>query len=129
MPTTISMRYRTSTYDGQHRLEVEITTVSGELSTTALFLMHQIPNWYGATSVAQPLGVCSALDIANYPENAPLANANPPYFRAATIDLLLDSTATVASVVASITAALDRLRLSVDRLASLGSWQSVAIGS
>ena len=112
-------------FEGQYRLQVEVFAATG--LNSALFLFQQIPNWHGSTPEAQPLGVCSPSDMVDYPANTPLPNVQWPLFRRNAIDVLVDSTVAVESVVATIIAAVERLCQALDALDTLEDWQSVTI--
>jgi hypothetical protein len=113
-------------FEGQYRLQVEVVAATG--LHPALFLFQQIPNWHGSTPEAQPLGVCSPADMVNYPANTPLTGAEWPLFRRDAIDVLVDSTVAVESVIATINAAVVRLCQALDALDNFTEdWQSETI--
>jgi hypothetical protein len=113
-------------FEGQYRLQVEVLAATG--LHPALFLFQQIPNWHGNTPEAQPLGVCSPADMVNYPADTPSPNVQWPLFRRNAIDVLVDSTVAVETVIATIDAAVSRLCQALDALDNFTEdWQSETI--
>lgn len=126
MPYQVTLRHRSSVFENQYRLQVEVTAATG--LSTAIFLFQQIPNWHGNASEAQPLGVCSPADLVNHPVDTPTPGAQWPLFRRAVIDVLVDSTVAVTDLLAAIEAAVIRLCQALEQLEDLSAWQTLTIG-
>ena len=73
-------------------------------------------------------GVCSPVDLQEFPVAAPFPNANPPYFRGSTFDLVFRTTAEGNETLAAIEDDLKRLIVSQNVLDVLGSPTTVVVG-
>lgn len=125
MPSQLTLRHRSSVFEGQYRLEVQV--VSAVDLGTAIFLFQQIPNWHGSAHEAQPLGVCSPSDMVDVPVDTPTPGVQWPLFRRDRIDILVNSTVSLADVLAAIEAAASRLCRATDALAQMSEWQEMEI--
>lgn len=72
--------------------------------------------------------VCSAYDLANFPVGAPEVNASPPWFRLASIDVILPSRVVAEATLEDVQAHVTALKLSLDATDKLVSLPSIWIG-
>lgn len=80
-------RYLVNNMDG---VRVRIEATAANLMPTKIFAYQTLPLAPGAAeAVAAFDHVCSAVDLEEYPEDAPLENARPEWFRLNYVDVLL----------------------------------------
>jgi len=103
--------------DDAYRLVVTVKSATGLSPGIFLYLaMPLLPNQTEQEAKFQ--GVCSPWDLIDAPLNAPDTNADPPWFRYDSVDLILRSTAeadqawtTITEQVGILLETLERLRV------------------
>lgn len=107
------------------RLDVEEPTGI----TPKLFAYRLLPlNANTGESLGHFSHVCSPVDIAEYPEDAPGVDDSPPWFRLEFVDVLVRSWAEADNFKASVLSDLRRLKTTIARVQTLLPGEAVRIG-
>jgi hypothetical protein len=94
-----------------------------------LFRYEQLPAVTPGGSATNVFsGVCSPIDLQEFPTVAPLPDANPPYFRASTFDLVFRTRDEGMLAVTAVQDDLTRLVVSMNIMDVLGPGQTTVIG-
>jgi hypothetical protein len=96
------------------------------LSDSKIFLYRALPLETGAEErVGVFQGVCSPVDLAEMPADDPGETAEPPFCRAATVDLLFRSSELMTLAQNRIESQIDVLLDALDRLTTLGTTTNI----
>lgn len=80
------------------------------------------------TTVDQLITVCTPFDLTTYPIGSPAVGQDPPFFRAASIDMLVPSLDAADYAWEQIRSAVTSLVSQLDRLSTLTAIETVDIG-
>jgi len=105
-------RYNFSETDG---IRVRITATDAAEMASKVFAYLMLPMKPGAnTAVGAFDHVCSPVDLEEYPEDEPLPNVRPAWFRLDYVDVLLRSRAEVNAFIADVAEDVQRLKTALD---------------
>lgn len=118
--------YQVNVIDG---FRIRITATAAQDMVTKIFRYRNIPVQPGqAAAVGVFDGICSPADIEEFPENAPYDNADPPWYRLDTVDLVFRTREEAEDAWASIQIDVQGLVDSLDAMAILEALEPVWIG-
>lgn len=107
-------------YGRDHAVRIRITAVASCDMPTHVFAYRCLPtNPETGAAAATFSHVCSPVDLAEYPEDAPVPGASPQWFRATFVDILVRSTAEAANFLALVREDLRALKAALDRIDTL----------
>jgi|694.fasta_scaffold137971_3 hypothetical protein len=110
-------RYNYHSTDG---IRVRITADSATLMSPKVFAYQLLPLKPGDEErVGSFDHVCSPVDLEEYPEDEPIANSRPAWFRLNYVDVLLRSRAEVKGFVQDVTEDVQRLKQTLDTMDDL----------
>jgi hypothetical protein len=119
-------RYNFESTDG---IRVRITASDPHLMSAKVFAYLMLPLVPGATERAGAFDhVCSPIDLEEYPENAPIPNSRPAWFRLDYVDVLLRSRAEVEAFIRDVVEDVQRLKATLDVMDTLIPGGSVWVG-
>jgi hypothetical protein len=105
-------RYYFHTTDG---IRIRITADSANLMPTKIFAYQLLPLKPGeAERVGAFDHVCSPVDLEEYPEDEPIANSRPAWFRLNYVDVLLRSRAEAQAFIKEVVEDVRRLKNTLD---------------
>lgn len=107
-------RYYASSTDG-NGIRVRITASDANLMPTKIFAYLLLPMRPGADERVGAFDhVCSAADLEEYPEDEPLNNVRPAWFRLDYVDVLLRSREEVDDFIRDVTDDVTALKTTLD---------------
>jgi len=110
-------RYNFHSVDG---IRVRITATDAALMSDKVFAYMMLPLKAGADSKAGAFDhVCSPTDLEEYPEDDPITNSRPAWFRLNYVDVLLRSRAEVESFIRDVVEDVQRLKNTLDLMDDL----------
>lgn len=119
-------RYFSSNTDA---LRVRIEASDANLMPSKIFAYLTLPAGTGTgVKTAAFDHICSPVDIEEYPEDEPLPNARPAWFRLNYVDVLLRSREEVDSFITGVRADVEALKQALDRTDVLETGASVWVG-
>ncbi len=105
-------RYNFETTDG---IRVRITASNATQMPTKIFAYQMLPLKPGANERVGAFDhVCSPTDLEEYPEDDPIVNQRPAWFRLDYVDVLLRSRAEVKSFIEEVVQDVQRLKDTLD---------------
>lgn len=105
-------RYFSDSVDG---IRVRITASDAALMSNKIFAYQMLPLKPGADNRVGAFDhVCSPTDLEEYPEDDPIPNDRPAWFRLNYVDVLLRSRAEVKSFIESVIDDVQRLKHTLD---------------
>lgn len=105
-------RYYMNNIDG---IRVRIEADDANLMPTKIFAYQMLPVKPGESDRVGAFDhVCSSVDLEEYPEDAPLPNSRPPWFRLDYVDVLLRSREEVRSFINSVIEDVQILKNTLD---------------
>lgn len=119
-------RYNFNKVDG---IRVRITATDAALMSDKVFAYMLLPLKAGAESKAGAFDhVCSPTDLEEYPEDDPIPNSRPEWFRLNYVDVLLRSRAEVEAFIRDVVEDVQRLKNTLDLMDDLIPGGNVWIG-
>lgn len=110
-------RYYFHTTDG---VRVRITADNATLMPAKVFAYQLLPLKPGANERVGAFDhVCSPTDLEEYPEDSPLINSRPAWFRLNYVDVLLRSRAEVQAFITDVVEDVQRLKQTLDTMDTL----------
>jgi hypothetical protein len=120
-------RYNFHTTDG---IRVRITADSAALMSPKVFAYQMLPMKPNETERVGAFDhVCSPTDLEEYPEDAPLVNSRPAWFRLDYVDVLLRSRAEVRAFIEDVVEDVQRLKHTLDMMDTLLPGGEIWIGT
>lgn len=120
-------RYNFHSTDG---IRVRITAADATLMPSKIFAYQMLPLKPGdGERVGAFDHVCSPTDLEEYPEDEPIAESRPAWFRLNYVDVLLRSRAEVQAFIKDVAEDVQRLKLTLDTMDTLLPGGSMWIGS
>jgi hypothetical protein len=120
-------RYYSSNTDG---IRVRIEATDANLMPDKVFAYLLLPVKAGADNKAGMFDhVCSPTDLEEYPEDEPVANARPAWFRLDYVDVLLRSREEVDDFVRAVQQDVMALKVALDRVETLEPGDDMWIGT
>lgn len=120
-------RYYFHSIDG---IRVRITATDVNLMPSKVFAYLMLPLKPGAdTPVGNFDHVCSPVDLEDYPEDEPVANMRPGWFRLNYVDVLLRSRAEVEAFIHDVVEDVQRLKISLDTADALFPGGQIWVGT
>ena len=120
-------RYNFETTDG---IRVRITASDAYLMPSKVFAYTMLPM---KPNAEERIGVfdhiCSPTDLEEYPEDDPIPNQRPAWFRLNYVDVLLRSRSEVKEFIESVVSDVQRLKETLDRADNLGFGSALWIGA
>jgi hypothetical protein len=105
-------RYNFDTTDG---IRVRITASNAANMSDKIFAYQMLPLRPGTTEKIGAFDhVCSPIDLEEYPEDDPVLNSRPAWFRLNYVDVLLRSRAEVKSFIENVIDDVQRLKTTLD---------------
>jgi hypothetical protein len=119
-------RYNFHSTDG---IRVRITATEAALMSNKIFAYLMLPLKAGADSKAGAFDhICSPTDLEEYPENDPIPNSRPAWFRLDYVDVLLRSRAEVEAFIRDVVEDVQRLKNTLDLMDDLLPGGNVWVG-
>lgn len=120
-------RYTIQTADG---IRVRITASDAALMSDKVFAYLLLPLKAGAEEKSGAFDhVCSPTDLEEYPEDDPIPNSRPAWFRLNYVDVLLRSRAEVEAFIRDVVDDVQRLKNTLDLMDDLIPGGNVWVGS
>jgi hypothetical protein len=120
-------RYNFESTDG---IRVRITASEPNLMSAKVFAYLMLPLKPGEEDrVGSFDHVCSPVDLEEYPEDEPLPNSRPAWFRLDYVDVLLRSRAEVEAFIRDVVEDVQRLKGTLDVMDALVAGGSVWVGT
>lgn len=105
-------RYNFHATDG---IRIRITADDSNLMPTKIFAYQMLPLKPGEEErVGNFDHVCSPVDLEEYPEDEPMANSRPAWFRLDYVDVLLRSRAEAHAFIKEVVEDVQRLKITLD---------------
>ena len=119
-------RYNFHDTDG---IRVRVTATNALLMPAKIFAYQLLPLKPGADERVGAFDhVCSPTDLEEYPEDDPIPNVRPPWFRLNYVDVLLRSRGEVKDFIENVVADVQRLKSTLDLADNLLPGGNVWIG-
>ena len=120
-------RYFFHSTDG---IRVRISATDVNLIPSKVFAYLMLPLKPGAeTKVASFDHVCSPVDLEEYPEDEPIPNSRPEWFRLDYVDVMLRSRAEVEAFIYDVVEDVQRLKITLDTADTLLPGGQIWIGN
>lgn len=120
-------RYNFESTDG---IRVRITASDPNLMPTKVFAYLMLPLKPGEEERVGAFDhVCSPVDLEEYPEDEPLPNSRPAWFRLNYVDVLLRSRAEVEAFIRDVVEDVQRLKGTLDVMDALVAGGSIWVGT
>lgn len=122
-PRRVKLTWQISRYffDGTDGIRVRITASDAYLMPEKIFAYTMLPMKPGATERIGAFDhICSPTDIEEYPEDDPIPNHRPEWFRLNYVDVLLRSRAEVKDFIECVVSDVQRLKETLDTVDTLG---------
>ena len=102
-------------YDSTDGIRVRVVASDAALMPTKIFAYMMMPLVPGTPAKVGAFDhICSPVDLADYPEDAPIANSRPEWFRLNYVDVLLRSRAEVNAFIRDVAEDVQRLKATLD---------------
>ena len=116
-------------YQGVDAVRVRIEAANGDLMPEKIFAYLLLPMKPGAGERAGAFShVCSPVDLAEYPEDEPIAGYRPEWFRLNYVDVHLRSRSEAKRFIQDVIDDVERLRNTLDVMDSLQTGGTLWVG-